>query len=182
MKQIDLSSNSSLSDIKKVSSAFSGVFSIIMIFMITFFSGFGALGTAIFYLQESSFFRTAIEAEALVQDVRERRRQTERIENNRRTVTTTISYSALIDFSDSSGVDRSAVLSLGEETPFQVGDHITIFYQPDNPTSVRRADMSGNVSNLKLVSQVFGTVFLGSFVILVLMHKRRRNISDLRTP
>lgn len=182
MKQIDLSTNPSLSDIKKVSSALSGFVGIIMIFMITFFSGFGALGAAIFYLQESSFFRTAKEAEALVKDVRERRRQNERIESNRQTVTTTISYSALIDFSDSSGVDRSAVLSLGQETPFQAGDRITIFYQPDNPRSVRHADMSGNVSNLKLVSQVFGAVFLVSFFALILMHKRRGNISDRRMP
>lgn len=172
---MDPISKPSLSQIREIRGALSGVIGMLALFSVVFFSGFGALGTAFFHHQESAFFRTALPADAKIEEIREGVRRSTRTQNGRTVTVTRTYYSGRILFTDEGGIERRAIVSLGEETPLEAGDVIPIAYQPDDPRSVRRAEMSGNAAMLKTVSQIFGAVFLVSLTALILLQRRRGN-------
>lgn len=167
--------NPDLARLSEVRSALSGIIGMLALFALAFFSGFGALGTTIFHHQDQAFFRTALEAEAHVEEIRDAVRRRTRTESSGRSVTTTeTTWAAHVRFTDDGGATRTAVVGLGPSTSLQAGDVIRIAYQPGATGQMRLAEAAGNVSTLLMMSRIFTGVFLVSLVALVLLHRRRR--------
>lgn len=176
--------NFSLKDIKSIVGTLKNMILIFFLVFITFVTGFGSVGAYIFHLKESAFFRTALEAEGSIERVQEGISRSTRTQGgtnrtaSRTETRTETNYTAHIQYQDKNVNQQRATVSLGRYQTHDVGDHILIAYNPENPSDIRLARSSSSPSTLLTVSKVLGGIFVGSLLCLFLATRGRKSLKE----